>query len=211
MFGKSVGKLFTVFEWIMKLAYVNILWFLFTAAGLVMFGFMPATVALFTIVRKWLMKEIDIPIWRTFLTVYKNEFRKSNILGLILAVGGALIYVDFQFLLNTGGIIRLVMSIFLLIATCIYLILLSFFFPVYVHYDLKVFDYLKYAFLLGTLNFHMVLFMLAGLSAAVFLLLYVPGLIPFFSAVSISCVLMSGGVYSFKRVQKLQMKARVAG
>ncbi|GAA3329844.1 hypothetical protein GCM10020331_079970 [Ectobacillus funiculus] len=63
-----------------------------------MFGFMPATVALFTIVRKWLMKEIDIPIWRTFLTVYKKmNSEKSNILGLILAVGGALIYVDFQF------------------------------------------------------------------------------------------------------------------
>ncbi|WP_129726658.1 YesL family protein [Ectobacillus funiculus] len=211
MFGKSVGKLFTVCEWIMKLAYVNILWFLFTAAGLVMFGFMPATVALFTIVRKWLLKEIDIPIWRTFLTVYKNEFRKSNILGFILAVCGTLIYIDFQFLLSTEGITQLVMSIFLLIIACFYLILLSFFFPVYVHYDLKVFDYLKYAVLLGALNFHMVLFMLAGLSAAVFLLLYVPGLIPFFSAVSISCVLMSGGVYSFKRVQKLQMKARVAG
>ena len=211
MFGKSVGKLFTVCEWIMKLAYVNILWFLFTAAGLVMFGFMPATVALFTIVRKWLMKEIDIPIWRTFLTVYKNEFRKSNVLGFILVVCGTLIYIDFQFLLNTEGIIQLVMSIFLLIIACFYLILLSFFFPVYVHYDLKVVDYLKYAFLLGALNFHMVLFMLAGLSATVFLMLYVPGLIPFFSAVSISCVLMSGGVYSFKRVQKLQMKARVAG
>lgn len=211
MFGKSVGKLFTVCEWIMKLSYVNVLWFLFTAAGLVVFGFMPATVALFTIVRKWLMKEIDIPVWRTFLTVYKNEFRKSNVLGFILAVCGTLIYIDFQFLLNTEGIIQLVMSIFLLIIACFYLILLSFFFPVYVHYDLKVVDYLKYAFLLGTLNFHMVLFMLAGLSAAVFLMLYVPGLIPFFSAVSISCVLMSGGVYSFKRVQKLQTKARVAG
>ncbi len=211
MFGKSVGKLFTVCECIMKLSYINVLWFLFTAAGLVVFGFMPATVALFTIVRKWLMKEIDIPIWRTFLTVYKNEFRKSNVLGVILAVCGTLIYIDFQFLLNTEGIIQLVMSIFLLIIACFYLILLSFFFPVYVHYDLKVVDCLKYAFLLGVLNFHMVLFMLAGLSAAVFLMLYVPGLIPFFSAVSISCVLMSGGVYSFKRVQKLQTKARVAG
>ncbi|MFL6556498.1 MAG: YesL family protein, partial [Bacillus sp. (in: firmicutes)] len=76
-----MGKLFTFCEWFMRLAYVNLLWFFFSLAGLVLLGIMPATVALFTIVRKWQLKETDLPIWKTFLSVYRQEFKKSNGLG----------------------------------------------------------------------------------------------------------------------------------
>ncbi|GKU81871.1 YesL family protein [Niallia sp. NCCP-28] len=209
MVGKSLGKLFTLCDWIAKLAYINLLWFLFMAAGLFIFGFMPATAALFAIVRKWLMKETDIPIWKTFYTVYKDEFRKSNILGLILAAWGALIYADFQFLLSTEGVIRLAMTTTLLLIACSHFIILILIFPVYVHYNLTIIGYLKYSLLLGLLNFHIVLLILAGLSAAVFLLLYFPGLIPIFAAVSISCILMSGGSYCIIRVQKRQNKQQL--
>jgi len=203
---KSLGKLFTICDWITKLAYINLLWCLFAAAGLFIFGFMPATAALFTIVRKWLMKETSIPIWRTFYTVYKQEIWKTNILGLILAVWGALIYADFQFLLHTEGLFRIAMTSVLLIIICLYVIILLLIFPIYVHYDLKIIGYLKYSLLLGALNIHMVLCMLAGLSAAIFLLLYLPGLLPFFSAISIACILMSGGIYCFSRIEKRKNK-----
>jgi uncharacterized membrane protein YesL len=48
MLAKITKPIVTLCDWVAKLAYVNLLWFLFTAAGLLIFGFMPATVALFT-------------------------------------------------------------------------------------------------------------------------------------------------------------------
>lgn len=57
----------------MKLAYVNLLWLLFTVAGLAVFGFMPATVSLFTIVRKWQMKQAEVTVWNTFISIYKKN------------------------------------------------------------------------------------------------------------------------------------------
>lgn len=205
MFRKMSGAILTVCDWIMKLAYVNLLWFLFTIVGLIVFGFMPATVALFTIVRKWLMKEIDIPIWRTFLMVYKQEFRKANALGLLLAIGAFLIFVDFQFSLHIAGGIRFAMVVLLLIMTCFYLILLLYIFPVYVHYDLQIFGYLKNAFFLGVLHLHMVFLMLIGVLSVIYLLFYLPGCIPFFSVVVIAYITMSIGMYSFNHTHRRQV------
>jgi uncharacterized membrane protein YesL len=59
----------------MKLAYLNLLWIVFSVGGLIVFGSIPASVSLFTIVRKWLInKETDLPIFHTFFQNYKNEF-----------------------------------------------------------------------------------------------------------------------------------------
>ncbi|HEO8420002.1 YesL family protein [Niallia sp. FSL W8-0635] len=210
MTAKPMGKLYTICEWIMKLAYINLLWILFTVSGLVLFGFMPATVALFTVVRKWFMKETDIPIWKTFFSIYKSEFLKSNIYGLVFVLAGAMLYADYYLILNLDGIIRIVTTSILLLISCLYVITLLFFFPVYVHYHLKFIDYFKYSFFLGVLNIHILLLVLLGLVADIFLLLYVPGLLPFFSGVSVACILMSSSILIFQRMQKQETNNVVA-
>lgn len=202
MLAKPMGKLFTICEWIMKLAYINILWILFTVSGLVLFGFMPATAALFAVVRKWFMKETDIPIWKTFFTVFKSELFKSNLYGLVFVLAGAMLYADYYLILNLDGVIRIVTTSILLLISCLYVITLLFFFPIYVHYHLKFIDYFKYAFFLGVLNIHILLLVILGLVADIFLLLYIPGLLPFFSAVSVACILMSSSILIFQRMQK---------
>ena len=80
----------------------------------------------------------------------------------------------------------------------------TFFFPVYVHYELKFFDYFKYSFFLGVLNIHILMLAILGLAADMFLLFYIPGLLPFFSGVSIAFILMSSSILIFQRVQKLK-------
>lgn len=146
MSTKPMGKLYTICEWIMKLAYINLLWIMFTVSGLILLGFMPATAALFTVVRKWFMKETEVPIWKTFFSVYKSEFIKSNSFGLVFVMAGIMLYVDYYLILNLDGIIRIVATSILLLISCLYLITVLFFFPVYVHYELKFFDYFKYSF-----------------------------------------------------------------
>lgn len=190
----------------MVLAYVNLLWILFSIAGLLIFGVMPATIALFTIVRKWEMKETEIPIWRTFTTVYMKEFKKSNRLGLCLILSGVFLIFDFLYLRTLEGTVQLALFVPLFIISGLYIITMLFIIPVYVHYDLKITDYLKNACFLGILNFHMTLLMLGALVAIIFLSLYQPGLIPFFSMVSVAWILMFGGIYSFNRIEARQRR-----
>lgn len=69
-------------KWIVKLAYLNVLWIMFTLVGLILFGWAPATVSSFTVMRRWLNKEefTTLPFfWKT----YKREFFKSNVSGLV--------------------------------------------------------------------------------------------------------------------------------
>ena len=124
IFGKTMGKLFTLCEWVMKLAYVNLLWFLFSIGGLIIFGVFPATVALFTIVRKWIVKETELPIWRTFLTVFLKEFKSSNKLGLVFIFSGIFLTFDVFYIRTIEGLFQFILIIPLLIIAAVYLMVL---------------------------------------------------------------------------------------
>ncbi len=51
------------FEWITKIAYLNLLWLGFTLLGLIIFGIFPATAATFTVARKWVTGYPDVAIY----------------------------------------------------------------------------------------------------------------------------------------------------
>ncbi len=57
VFGGWKGKLYWVVEWITLLAVLQLLWTGLTLLGLVLFGISPATVAMFTTLRKRLQGE----------------------------------------------------------------------------------------------------------------------------------------------------------
>ncbi|WP_251028739.1 YesL family protein [Bacillus sp. ISL-18] len=188
------------------MALVNILWILFTLTGFIVFGIMPATVALFTVVRKWSMKEADIPISRVFFQTYKKEFLHANIVGLIIGVIGFFLLYDFRLLMAIGGTVQYILSVPLLIIIGLYLITLLYLFPVYVHFDLKFFQYFKSAFYIGTLNLHITILMVAVLLLLSFPFSKFPGFIPFFLVSLMSIVIMFGATIAFKRIEKKQKK-----
>ncbi|PFN97218.1 hypothetical protein COJ85_22895 [Bacillus sp. AFS076308] len=201
-----VGKAYTFCEWVMKLAYVNILWTLFSLLGLIFLGAAPATAALFSIVRKWLMDETDLPIFRTFLNTYKKEFGKANKLGWLMAIIGMFLYIDFKFLINIGGTIQYVLSIPLLIITLLFFITLLYIFPVYVHYELRLGQYIKNSFYIGIINMHITILMIAAMVLLVLLYSYFPGFVPFLGVSLVSLIIMIGAKQSFHRIDAKQKK-----
>jgi uncharacterized membrane protein YesL len=210
MWTKSMGKLFTVCEWITKLAYLNFLWMVYIAAGLFIFGFMPASAALFAVIRKGFRKETDIPLWRTFHNAYKQEFIKSNIAGIFLFKIGIILFLDYWFLQYAMGVMQGIMAGLLLLLSVFYMTVLVFFFPVYVHYDLKLRDYFKYALLLGISHFHVTALIFILTALTVFLLLYMPGLIPFFGGISLAYIWTAGGVCIFRIMEERGRKMLTA-
>src|SRR5699024_6846796 len=91
-------KLFQTFsQWFVRLMWTNLLWIGFTVLGLGVFGIMPATVAMFTVIRKWQMGETDISVWSVFKKTYFAEWKKSNLIGLIYLVVGGFLFLDLSF------------------------------------------------------------------------------------------------------------------
>src|SRR5690625_2501158 len=154
-----IRKAYNVCDWFAKLIIVNILWILFTLGGFVLFGIMPATVALFTIVRKWMMSETDIPISRVFFQTYKKEFIPVNLLGLFVVAIGSFLFYDLRLVLSIEGNLQLVLGVPLMIIIGCYLLILLYLFPVYVNFELKFLHYFKNAFYISVLNLHTTIFM----------------------------------------------------
>src|SRR5690625_821087 len=117
-----MGSFYHISEWVMRFLVTNLLWFIFnlpivylavhlimvenmselvmvtiTIAVLMPFIFIPATVAMFAVTRKWVMKEIDIPIIRSFWSYYKENYLRSMLGGLILDVIWIIYVLDYYY------------------------------------------------------------------------------------------------------------------
>ncbi|MBP2241527.1 putative membrane protein YesL [Cytobacillus eiseniae] len=195
-------------EWITKFAYINLLWLGFSLAGLVVVGFFPATISMFTIIRKWLMGETDIPIFRTFWTTYKSEFIRSNQLGFIILVVMGLIVLDLVIIKNAGkddlGFIQIPIYLFMLAAimTIFYLI------PIYVHFELKLVQIIKNAFLMMLIHPIENLVMISGIGAVFIVVKFVPGLGFFFGGSITAAILMTTCFLVFNKMDKKKQQTK---
>jgi uncharacterized membrane protein YesL len=200
--NKSVNRIYSATEWIAKFAYINLLWIGFSLVGLIVLGFFPATISLFAVIRKWIMGEGDIPIFRTFWTTYKSEFLRSNGLGLLVAVVSGLIVLDLVFMKNLGNGFTnaiqfpLYMFMFAVVMTMFYL------FPVYVHYELKLIQMIKNSFFMMLINPLENLVMIAGIASLIFVVKFIPGLGFFFGGSLSAAIIMASGYLAFNKVDK---------
>ncbi|WP_217649292.1 YesL family protein [Gracilibacillus orientalis] len=136
-------------EWVMRLSLLNLLWIFFTVIGAGFVGFFPATVAMFSMVRHWIKGNADEQIFKTFLDLFKRHLLKANILGYISAIGGVILYLDYMLVKNSSGPFQMVMLLLLIPVSFYYLMVTFFVFPVYVHYDIRLMECFKYAFIIG--------------------------------------------------------------
>src|SRR5699024_11830385 len=128
----------------MHFCYLNILWLVFTRLGLGVFGIMPATAAMFSVVRKWVNHEDDVKIFTVFWKSYKKEFIRANLLGLILFAIGYVLSIELHILRSQDHIAYYNASFGVLALILFYAVILTYFFPIFVHYNLRVIDYFKW-------------------------------------------------------------------
>jgi len=193
-------------EWIIRLVYANLLWMLFTLLGLGIFGFMPATVSLFALLRKWIIgNEVD-SAFTIFWTNYRKEFLKANLFGVMFLVIGLIIRLDILFFQDSSNLVFQILFVLMICLSLLYFITLVNFFPVYVHFDLSIFNYVKYALLIGLSQLSSTLMMIFGSIIIFCLYWYVSGLIPLL-CVSLFCLnIMWFGYRSFKKIELEQQK-----
>ncbi|RSD27042.1 YesL family protein [Mesobacillus subterraneus] len=196
------NRAYAATEWITKFAYLNLLWMAFSLAGLIVLGFFPATIAMFTIIRKWLKGESEIPIFRTFWTTWKTEFFRSNGLGLLVLAVGGLIAFNLVFVKSSGvgftSVIQIPIYLFMFAA----ILTIFYLFPVYVHYELKLFQMVRNSFLMMLINPIENLVMITGILAVLFVVKFIPALGFFFGGSLIAAIIMSAGYLVFSKMNR---------
>ncbi|WP_163537542.1 DUF624 domain-containing protein [Gracilibacillus sp. YIM 98692] len=190
-------------EWILKFAYVNLLWICFSFLGLVMMGIFPATIAMFAIFRIWIMGETDLPILKNFWNYYKKDFFKSNILGSILFMIGYTLYIDFQLLQHASASVFITILTYVVAAiTFMYILTLLYTFPVFVHYDISVIKVLKTSFLTMIVSPLPTIMMIAGCIILYFSLRNFLGLVVILGPSLFAFLIMCSAYLSFTNIVK---------
>lgn len=180
---KAANGYYKFAVWAIRIAYLNVLWTIFTLLGAILFGFMPATTATFAVTRKWVLKEHDVPIFKTFWNTYKKEFKKSNLLGFVFLGASYLLMVQYQILRTQTAIFYLIASYMIIFIGLLLFVIVMYFFPIYVHFDLKFTDYLKWPFVVGMSHPILTVVLLLGVGVVSYgVLRYTPGLYVFLGA-----------------------------
>lgn len=196
----SMSRMLRMCEWVMRLAYTNLLWLLFTLLGLGIFGLMPATTALFSVMRKWIQGHEQVSVFRLFWKVYREEFIRSNLIGVVLFIIGMIIYVDLAYIYPTSWfwhVLRFAIYIF----GFLFIVSLFYIFPLLAHYDWKKRLYLKFSLLLGISYLQYTLSMLVFSAVLFVLFAYLPGIVPFFSVSILAYGHMWLAYQVFKKVE----------
>lgn len=146
MLNGAFKWIFDMGNWLFKLMYLHVLWVAFTLLGVIFLGFFPATAGVYTVTRKWVEGDPDVPIFRTFFDVYKSIFVQINGLGYVMAFVGA--FLTYDFIISKQLVGSFFIHVFLLLFSVLFILVLCYLFPVYVRYDLRFFQYFKQTFLI---------------------------------------------------------------
>lgn len=196
-----VGGYYRFSVWITNFAYLNLLWVVFTIAGLGLFGLFPATAAMFSVVRRWLRKE-EFPIFQTFWRYFRKEFVKTNLLGLIFLLIGYFLFIELQILWGSQKMVYFVASFGVIGLFIVYAIMLLYFFPIYVHFNLTKREYFKWPFIIGILHPILTVFLgIAILLLHYFTFMTIPALLFFFGGSVTAYVIMWGAAKTFPKYE----------
>lgn len=185
-------------DWVTRCFYINLLWILFTLLGLIIFGFAPATVALFSVARRLVSGEQDVHLFKYFKATFKESFFRANLLGFILYAIGWLLFVDLRYFHSFHTLYTSMLGLLL-----IYILLLLYIFPVFVSFKMTTFQYIKYALIISISSPFRTLALLVGSILLLYLCLRYQGLFYLFGAGALSLFLMRGTHESIRKIEQL--------
>lgn len=196
-----MSKIHVFSEWIYRLTALNLLWILFTVAGLVVFGAAPATAAAFRVVYSWQYgEETGTSMFRLFVQTFKKRFFSANALFLILLLAGAFIYSNLYLAFridHPAASISIGIGFFLAV---MYATIIIYSLALSVHSNLGVFRSMKFALIYGiSFPFDTIALLLSG-----FILFWLASLTPvvhlFFTASILTYVIMAIILKNTKKV-----------
>lgn len=200
--NKMSSTIYNILEWITRFAYLQLIWILFTLVGGILFGIFPSTISMYAIIRRWLRGDTEFAIFQCFWKFYKNDFLKSNRLGIFLLLAGSIIGLDLYYIQQTSNSFLSWTSAPLFAFMILFLLFVFYVFPAFVHYELSVFLVMKNAFLIMLIHPLHSIFMLLCLASLAVIMYIIPALAFIFGASTVSFITMWLSLHAFNRVHK---------
>ncbi|OAS83052.1 MULTISPECIES: YesL family protein [Metabacillus] len=165
-----MGGFYKLSVLIMRFSLTNVLWVLFnfpivyillillvgdisnlqmgllTIAILAPFIFFPATAAMYGVVRKWVMGDGDIPIFKSFLRYYKENYKRSFLIGVVFTLFWTSWVLNYLMFFQQQSVF---FNVMFMVITAFFFTWNAYFFSYTVHFEMKFFTSLKSSFILA--------------------------------------------------------------
>ncbi|MFD0674295.1 YesL family protein [Cohnella sp. GCM10027633] len=148
-------------------------------AVLAPFTLFPATSALFSVARKWVLGDTDVPLLKTFFRNYKQNYVQAMLGGIFYALLFAIMIIDFRVYLNQIDGFQIVAYLFIALM-CLLTISLLHFFSLLSHFHMKSLQLIKNALILTIGRPIRSVIMAMGTAAVLYISFQFTFLIPFF-------------------------------
>jgi uncharacterized membrane protein YesL len=140
--NKSENMFFKILDIFAHFVLLNALWVI---CCIPIFTIFPATTALFGVVRKWHVEGTDVGVVRIFFQLFKTNFKKSFIIGLIWLLAGFILYFDLSIVLQIDFTGKIFVFILLIFSSILYVFMTIYIFFILVHQDLTIVQSIKNA------------------------------------------------------------------
>ena len=172
-------RAYTLFDTLVWIACLNILWMTFTVLGGVVLGVGPSTAAAHVLVRDK-VRGNAAPLMRRFAREYFKNFAKGNALGLPLIAVGVALSLNWGYFSAGWDFGSQIASAGVLLAALFAAGTVCYLFPMFARYELSLPQYFLMSSRFAMRHLAGTVILLFVTAAAVFVCRSVPGLIPFF-------------------------------
>ncbi|WP_179292576.1 YesL family protein [Bacillus sp. 7884-1] len=168
-----MGRALTfLMEWLWRLLYLNAIWILFSLPVITV---IPATASMFSVMDKWVRGDQYEPNFKVYFREFKRLFLKSYSLGLSIVLIGGLLFLDLLILRNAVSDIFVTIRYGLLLFSLLFLIAVSYSFPVFLRYQFPWYKTLFFSFMLGVRNPVITFLMSCGFLLVLLLVMFATG------------------------------------
>lgn len=172
-------KAYTLFDTLVWIACLNVLWIVFTVLGGVVLGFGPSTAAAQVLVRDK-VRGGAAPLVRRFAKEYARNFGKGNALGLPLAAVGVALTLNWGYFSAGWDLGSQIVSAGVLMVALFGAGVTCYLFPMFARYSLSVPQYFLMSSRFAMRHLAGTVILLFVTATALFVCRSVPGLVPFF-------------------------------
>ena len=163
--NKSDNVFFRILDIFAHFVLLNTLWLIACIPIITIF---PATTALYSVVRKWVTEGADAGSVKLFYFSFKENFKKSFMIGFLWLIAGLILFVDMFILFQIEFTGKYFVFVMLSFSTILYVFTSVYVFFVMVQYELSIKNIIKNALILSVSRlFHTLLFLVIIVAAII--------------------------------------------
>lgn len=189
MSEQLVFSLDRLLRWIIKVFWLHVLIIGFSILGLFIAGLFPAIVAALSVSKKWLDQE-EFSIAKEFRKVYFQEFFKANLLGWVFALIGFVLYINYTVMVQMGDQLSVIVVFAYYFVIFVYMTVLAWAFPLYVHTKERLGTLIKNAFIMGVTFLPRTIGIFVGVFIILYISLNIPTMLLFFTGSLLALYIM---------------------